>query len=104
MAMAAQHTPPGNHERGGLLSKPASHRQPLSDVERPLERQSHGVSQGPQMADKRTLAGNRRSNIRLLGHLERIVYLNPEVSHGALDFCMAQQQLDSAQIRGASID
>lgn len=40
------------------------------------------------MADKRTLAGRRLSDFRLLGHLECIVYLDPKVSHGAFNFCM----------------
>lgn len=43
------------------------------------------------VADKRTLAGHRRSHFGLLSHFESIVYLDPEVSHGAFDFCMAQE-------------
>jgi hypothetical protein len=56
------------------------------------------------LADKRTLAGRRLSDFRLLGHLECIVYLDPKVSPGAFNFCMAQQQLHGANILGASID
>lgn len=34
-------------------ARSASHQRPLSEAERPLERQTHGGSQGPQMADCR---------------------------------------------------
>ncbi|AET94995.1 hypothetical protein BYI23_D014850 (plasmid) [Burkholderia sp. YI23] len=47
-------------------------------------------------ADKRTLAGHRRSHFGLLSHFESIVYLDPEVSHGASNFCMAQEQFGPA--------
>lgn len=56
------------------------------------------------MADKRTLAGHRQSHFGLLSHFESIVNLDPEVSHGAFYFCMAQEQLDRAQVLSASID
>lgn len=46
------------------------------------------------MADKRTLAGYRRSHFGLLSHFKCIVYLDPEVSHGTFNFCMTQQQLE----------
>uniref|UniRef100_E1T9Q7 Uncharacterized protein n=1 Tax=Burkholderia sp. (strain CCGE1003) TaxID=640512 RepID=E1T9Q7_BURSG len=56
------------------------------------------------MADKRTLAGHRRSHFGLLSHFESIIYLDPEVSHGAFNFCMAQEQLNRAQVLGAPMD
>ncbi len=50
----------------------------------------------PRLADKRTLAGRQLLDFRLLGHLECIVHLNSEISDGAFNFCVAQQQLDRA--------
>jgi hypothetical protein len=41
------------------------------------------------MAGKRPLAGHDRSHFGLLGHLQRVVYLNPEVTHRNFKFCMA---------------
>jgi hypothetical protein len=41
------------------------------------------------MAGKGPLAGHGLSNLRLLGHLERIVHLNPEATHRTFKFGMA---------------
>jgi len=35
----------------------------------------------PKVAGKRPLAGHDLSDFGLLGHLERVIYLNPEVTH-----------------------
>jgi hypothetical protein len=43
------------------------------------------------LAGKRPLADHGQSDFGLLGHLERIVYLNPEVTHCAFKFCMASE-------------
>jgi hypothetical protein len=45
-----------------------------------------------------------QSNPGLLSHFERVVYLDSKVSHRTFKLGMAPQQLDSAQIFGASID
>jgi hypothetical protein len=43
----------------------------------------------PLWPGKRPLAGHGLSNLRLLGHLERIVHLNPEVTHRTFKLGMA---------------
>ncbi|TCK36755.1 hypothetical protein B0G84_5769 [Paraburkholderia sp. BL8N3] len=59
-----------------------------------------------EMAGKRPLAGQELSlsDLSLLGHFKRVVYLYPEVSHCTFKLRMAQEQLNRAQILGASID
>ena len=44
------------------------------------------------------------SDINLFCYRKRIVYLDPEVSHGALDLRVAKQELDSTQIARSPID
>ena len=48
------------------------------------------------------LPGN--SDINLFCYRKRIVYLDPEASHGALDLRVAKQELDSTQIARSPID
>ena len=43
-------------------------------------------------------------HFRLFGHLERVIDLDAEVSNGAFDLRMVEEQLYSAQILRAAID
>lgn len=43
------------------------------------------------------------SDINLFCYRERVINLDPQVSDGALNFRMTQQELDSAQVAGAPI-
>jgi hypothetical protein len=44
------------------------------------------------------------SHVNLFGHLECIIDLDAEVSRGALDLGMAEQQLNRPQVAGSAID
>lgn len=44
------------------------------------------------------------SHFSLLGHLQRIVDFDAEVSHGALDLAVAKQELHGSQILSAPVD
>jgi len=55
------------------------------------------------MAGKRPLTGQQLSDFGLFGHLERVVHLDIKVSNRALKLGMAQEQLNRAQVLGASI-
>ena len=46
--------------------------------------------------DHRRDAGGRRLKLDLLGNIQCIIYLNPEISDGALQFRMAQEKLNCA--------
>ena len=37
-----------------------------------------------------------RTGVNLFGYLDRVVHLDPEMAHGALNFRVAEQQLHSA--------
>lgn len=43
-------------------------------------------------------------DLRLLGHLQRVVNLDPEVPHGALQLGMPKQQLNRAKVLRATVD
>jgi hypothetical protein len=40
----------------------------------------------------------------LLGDVKSIVYLNPEITDGALQFCMAEEELDSTKFASLALD
>jgi len=40
----------------------------------------------------------------LLRYRERVINLNAQISDGALDLCVAEQELDGPKIAGAPID
>jgi hypothetical protein len=44
------------------------------------------------------------SHVNLFGHLECVINLDAEVSRGALDLGMAEQQLNCPQVAGSAID
>ena len=50
---------------------------------------------GPQMC---------RLKFDLLGDAERIINLDPEIPHGALQLCVAKQQLHRSQIAGLLVN
>ena len=58
-------------------------------LEPTFERPSERADERPEMAGKRPLAGHDLSDFGLLRHLERVVYLNPEVTHCTFKFRMA---------------
>jgi hypothetical protein len=49
-------------------------------------------------------AGGRRLKVDLLGHIQGIIYLNPEIPDSALEFRMAKEELHFAQVSGLAID
>src|SRR6202008_3216711 len=57
------------------------------------------ISDREPAADQRSLLP-----FRLFGHLERVIDLDAEVSNGAFELRMAEEQLYSAQILRAAID
>lgn len=42
--------------------------------------------------------------VDLLGHIQGIIYLNPEITDSALEFRMAKEELYCAQVPGLPID
>ena len=44
------------------------------------------------------------SDVNLLRYRERVIDLNAQISDGALDLCVAEQELDGPKIAGAPID
>ncbi len=44
------------------------------------------------------------SDVNLFGYGERIIHLNTEVTHGALDLGVPEQQLDRAEVASSAID
>ncbi len=44
------------------------------------------------------------SNVNLLGNCKRVIDLDTEISDGALDLRVTQQQLNSAKVPGPTID
>ena len=44
------------------------------------------------------------SDVNLFGYGERIIHLNTEVTHGALDLGVPEQQLNCAEVAGSAID
>jgi hypothetical protein len=44
------------------------------------------------------------SDVDLLSYGERIIYLDAEIAHSALDLRMAEEQLDGTQVASAAID
>ena len=44
------------------------------------------------------------SDVNLFRYGKRVVNLNAQISNGAFDFCVAQQELHSAQVAGPSVD
>ena len=44
------------------------------------------------------------ADIHLLGYRERVIHLDSKIAHGALDLSMPEQQLDSSEIAGATVD
>jgi hypothetical protein len=60
----------------------------LPTADETFERPHRHTGQCLKLAGKRPLA-DLRSDLRLLGHLERIVDFDTEVPHGALKFGMA---------------
>jgi len=44
------------------------------------------------------------SDLNLLRYRERVIDLNAQISDGALDLCVAEQELDGPKIAGAPID
>jgi hypothetical protein len=62
---------------------------PLTCAEPTLECPRESAGERLEMAGKRPLAGHDLLNFGLLGHLERVVYLDPEVTHCTFKFRMA---------------
>ena len=60
-------------------------------VEPTPECPSDGAGEWRFMAGKRPLTGHQLSDFGLLGHLERVIYLDTKVSNCALEFRMAQE-------------
>jgi hypothetical protein len=48
--------------------------------------------------------GVRRLKIDLLGHIQSVSYLNPEISDGAFQLRMAEEDLHCAQVAGLAIN
>jgi hypothetical protein len=46
----------------------------------------------------------RQLDFGLLRDFQRVIYLYPEVSHGAFQFAMAEQELNGPQVLRASVD
>ena len=44
------------------------------------------------------------SDVNLFRYREGIIYLNAEVSYGAFDFCVSEQELNRPQIPGSTVD
>jgi hypothetical protein len=63
----------------------------LSVVQQPLQRCASALAERRLLAGKRPLAGHDLSDFGLLGHLERVVHLNPEVTHCTFKFRVAQE-------------
>lgn len=59
------------------------------NLSQPFERQSFVLAERQILAGKRPLAGHDLSDFGLLRHLERVVYLNAEVTHCTFKFRMA---------------
>jgi hypothetical protein len=57
-----------------------------------------------RLSDHRHDAGGRRLKVDLLGHIQGIIYLNPEIPDGALEFRMAKEELHCAQVSGLTVD
>ena len=55
---------------------------------RPSECPCVGMGQSPLMAGKRPPTGQQLSDFGLFGHLERVIYLDTEVSQCALELRM----------------
>ena len=50
------------------------------------------------------LSGGRRLKVGLLGHIQSVIYLDPEISDGALQLRMAEEELHGAQVPGLAIN
>jgi hypothetical protein len=50
-----------------------------------------------RVSDHRPDAGGRQLELDLLGHVQSVVYLNPEISDGALQLRMTEEELHCAQ-------
>jgi hypothetical protein len=44
------------------------------------------------------------SDVNLFGYRQRIIHLDTEVSDGAFDLGVAEQELDSAEVAGSAVD
>lgn len=49
-------------------------------------------------------AGGRRSEVNLLGNIQGVVYLNPEISDGAFQLGVSEEKLDRTQVAGLPIN
>ena len=67
------------------------------------QRIGSGMSRFWRVDDHRRDAGGRQLELDLLGHVQSVVYLNPEISDGALQLHMTEEELHSAQVAGFAI-
>ena len=49
-------------------------------------------------------AGGRRLELNLFCHIQGVVHLNPEISDGAFQLGMTEQELDCTQVSGLTIN
>jgi hypothetical protein len=57
-----------------------------------------------RVGDHRHEAGGRGLELDLLGDIQSVIHLNPEISDGALQLRMAEEELHSAQVASLTID
>src|SRR3954470_7703185 len=57
-----------------------------------------------QQAGRACPLGPGTSDINLLRYRERVIDLNAQISDGAFDLCVAEQELDGPKTAGAPID
>jgi hypothetical protein len=57
-----------------------------------------------RVSDHRHDACGRRLEVDLLGNIQGIIYVNPKIPNGALEFRMAKEELHCAQVSSLAID
>jgi hypothetical protein len=55
-------------------------------------------------SDRRLDAGGHRLKFDLLGDIQSIIYLNPEIPDGALQLRMAQEELHGTQVPSLAVN
>jgi hypothetical protein len=56
------------------------------------------------VSDHRHDAGGRRLKLDLLGHIQSVIYLNPEIPDCTLQLRMAEEELHGAEVARFAID
>jgi hypothetical protein len=59
---------------------------------------------GPRPSSSTAATGSTRLDLRLLGNLEGVIYLDTEISDGAFKLRVPQQELNGSEISGPPID